>query len=192
MKTTVSALGLGILTGLGLTVLGCSNTRCEQRAWGTCVTRVEGASRRLRIRRQEPLTIEHLVALLGPPDYRVTPFQLQELFADSRSREEYCQRLWCAWRDTVGAPHTELTLDQWRDCEEFVKADVWVYDESVNFTRPMAGPFLVESFIACFFFVQDCKVVASDVEYCWPRPALPQGQEAARIGLVRRAGVPAP
>lgn len=126
-----------------------------------------------------------LVALIGEPDFKLSPFELQELLIeDEPYRKRIMNEVWSdyclakrdvAQREVAGSDYAPGT-DNWKESEEFNKCSLWLYDETKHFSKPMVwGWGVSEGFVCRIFFVEESNVVGGCPVIFWkPLRSLPQ------------------
>ena len=126
-----------------------------------------------------------LAALIGEPDFELSPFELQELLVEDESyRKKVMNEVWsdyCQHKRKLGKLHYVPGQDKWKECEEFRKCSLWLYDESKHFTKTLDKNcwhrwFCAPSGFTCyFFFVEDSNVIdATSVIFWKPLHSLPR------------------
>ena len=127
---------------------------------------------------------KQLVAFIGEPDFKLTPLDLQDLLIeDGTYRKKKMNEIWSdyllakrdvAQRDVNGSDYDPGT-DNWKECEEFNKCSLWLYDETRHFSKPMVWCWGYNTgFTCCVFFVERSNVIGANWVIFWkPLRSLP-------------------
>lgn len=156
----------------------------RQKDWHSEIIRASLAVKRATVKNAPFIVDKQLVAFIGEPDFKLSPFELQELLIEDLTyRETIMNHVWSGYRlakrdvaqrDVNGSDYDPGT-DNWKECEEFKKCSLWLYDETRHFSRPMVWGWGVNTgFTCCVFFVEKSNVIGDCPVVFWkPLRSLP-------------------
>jgi len=176
---TVSLLGIGLFC-----FAGCYESAeiWEQKWWNKDLSRAHTVEYEFRDSGAPLLTTEQLIALIGVPDYQMTSAGLEVCIPEDRPlleglsyREWHMKELWDSYRRCKEQRRGDskiITAETWRDSPEFNECLLWIYDESLHFSKPLhSGDWLYCLFCGKWgfsveiYFVEDSQVVGTHHTY---------------------------
>jgi len=174
-----------ILSGIAaISLAGCnySYETTKQGYWHRDHLRASIVEDSFRDRGAPLLVTEQLITLVGEPDYKITPAEFEERMPEDKPLIEglsYCEwhmeRLWQSYRRCKKQRRGDskiITAETWRDSPEFNECLLWIYDESLHFSKPLHS----NDWLHCLFcgkwgfsveiyFVEDSQVVGTHHTY---------------------------
>lgn len=156
----------------------------RQKDWHNEIGRASLVVTRVIVKNTPFIVDKQLVALIGEPDFKLSPFELQELLIDDLPyRETVMNHVWSGYclakrdlaqREIAGADYDPGT-DNWKECEEFKKCSLWLYDETQHFGKSMVWCWGYNTgFTCCVFFVEKSNVIGYSTVIFWkPLRSLP-------------------
>jgi len=183
---TVILLGIGVFC-----FAGCyrSSEILEQEGWHEDLSRAHTVEYEFRDSGAPLLATEQLITLVGEPDYKITPAEFEERMPEDKPLMEglsYCEwhmeRLWQSYRRCKKQRRGDskiITAETWRDSPEFNECLLWIYDESLHFSKPLHS----NDWLHCLFcgkwgfsveiyFVEDSQVVGTHHFYTYTNKPL--------------------
>jgi|GEM_PF-5229310 len=164
---------------------GCYLTQDpRQKDWHNEIGLASSTVTKATVKRAPFIVDKQLVALIGEPDFKLSPLELQEiLIEDLTYRETIMNHVWSGYRlvkrdvaqrEVAGSDYAPGT-DNWKECEEFKKCSLWLYDETQHFGKPMVWGWGVnEGFVCQIFFVEGSNVIGDSSVIFWkPLRSLP-------------------
>ena len=157
----------------------------EQEAWRQDVARVAAeVDWTVRDHPELPFRAWRLEDALGIPDFKGSSKELANtLSADDRKDDRMASLLRSFDRYTTGdyAQEWEGTSRAWTESDTFMACQVWVYDESRRFDRPVDHCLLCSDFgfMAVAFLVDEDRVIGVTTFNFWDPQAIPASITAA-------------
>jgi hypothetical protein len=157
----------------------------RQKNWHDEILRASLAVNRATVKKSAFIVDKQLVDFIGEPDFKLSPFELQELLIEDEPyrkkvmdhvRYSYClAKRDVALREAAGSHYAPVT-NNWKECAEFNKCSLWLYDETRHFSKPMVwGLGYNEGFLCKIFFVERSNVIGDSSVIFWkPLRSLPQ------------------
>lgn len=167
-----------MLVGVCFFLQGCYVFQdSRQKDWHHKIMRASSEVTRVADKRAPFITDKQLVALIGEPDLKVRPLELEKLLVwDDSYRKRIMKEVWsdyCQDKRNQSSFQRAPEHDDWKDCEEFKKCSLWLYDESRHFNRPMVWGWGTSAGFMCdFFFVEGHNVIGATLVGFW-RPLRP-------------------
>lgn len=168
-----------ILSAIATIVLaGCnySYETTKQESWHEDHLRASVVELKFREYGAPLLVTEQLITLIRKPDYKMTPTEFEARIPEYKPfreglsyREWHIEELWDFYRrykkQRRGSSKV-ITANTWRESSEFNECLLWIYDESLHFSKPLhSGDFFYRlfccepMFYVYIFFVEDLHVV---------------------------------
>jgi hypothetical protein len=125
---------------------------------------------------------KQLVALVGEPDYKLYPEELELMMAaDDSYKEHTMKRLYeayCIIQKDRSDLNNDCKASNWRESESFKRCTLWLYDETKHFSKPLPYcSFCADEGFACkFFFLEGSSVIGAAGEHRWKSLATGVGE----------------
>lgn len=178
-SATIMVILLGIAT---IFLAGCrkySYEATKQEYWHKDHLRASIVEDQFRTYGAPLLVTEQLITLIREPDYKMTPAELEMHIPEDRPlieglnyREWHMKELWDSYRrdkEQRQGSSKVITAETWRDSPEFNECLLWIYDESLHFSKPLHSDDWLHclfcgkwGFLVYIFFVEDSQVVGQD------------------------------
>jgi hypothetical protein len=148
---------------------GCSRIPQKQLNWDNDLANVKIITSSLSEKKEPLLLTNQITALVGKPDYIVTPVEYKELMVAEHSYKERVLSMICEeyCRARRGLPQYDCSdfcrNGMWKNNKDFNDCVLWLYDESIHFDKPISDYYcrhVQPGFICWVLIVKDSKVMA--------------------------------
>jgi len=145
----------------------CPSGPWQQERWHDNILRGTRAVEICRERGSPFLVDKQLVAMVGEPDYKLYPEELELMMtADDSYKESTMTLLYKAYCN-IKKKRTGLSIfckeNNWKESESFKRCMLWLYDETIHFSKPLPYcPFCAyDGFVCDFFFLEVSDVIGA-------------------------------